>query len=77
MFLMGPINQIKRMFLPVRIIATIIFLAAIGLAIYFGYKRKLLLAVLCAVIELFALIWYSLSYIPYARTLICKLIGLG
>lgn len=74
---MGPINQLKRMFHPVRLVATIVFLASIGLTIYFGYKRKLLLAILFAVIEVVALVWYSLSYIPYARTLICKVIGLG
>lgn len=75
MFLMGPINQLKRMFHPVRIISTLIFLASIALAIYFGWKKKLVAAVLFGVIELFALFWYAISYIPYARDIICKCVG--
>ncbi len=39
MFLMGPISQLKRMFIPSRIIATCIFLVAIAMALFFGYVK--------------------------------------
>lgn len=37
-FLMGPVNQIKKMFAPTRIIATIIVLVSIGLTLFAAIK---------------------------------------
>ncbi len=76
MFLMGPIKQCERMFHPIRLIATLVYLTCIALTIFFGAVRKnTILAIVFGVCELIALFWYSISYIPYARTVICKCIG--
>ncbi|BHF78415.1 Vesicle transport protein SFT2B [Sparganum proliferum] len=53
-FLMGPVQQCKRMFAETRIIAA-------SLVILF-----MVLTIVSAVVFL-ALTWYSLSYIPFAR----------
>eukprot|EP00250_Pteridium_aquilinum_P001548 c11744_g1_i2 orf=325-849(-) len=67
-FLIGPIQQFKMMLDPVRLVATIIYLCSMVLALVSAlYLRFLLLAFVAVVVELLALIWYSLSYIPFAR----------
>jgi len=73
MFLMGPCSQLKSMFHKKRIIATIIYLLSIVLtlvmALAVGNPWLVLLAIL---IQMGALLWYSLSYIPYARECLCS-----
>ncbi|KAK2540905.1 Sft2d2, partial [Columba guinea] len=55
LFLMGPMKQLKRMFEPTRLIATIVML-----------WRKQGLALLFCILQFFALAWYSISFIPFA-----------
>jgi len=70
MFLIGPMRQLKNMFQPHRLIATLIYLFAMGLTLFAAFKLHSAILVLFAVILQFgALFWYTLSYIPYARTL--------
>lgn len=67
-FLMGPVNQCKKMFAKTRVIATIVmFLALIMTLIAAFVIHKKALALLMVVIQFLAMTWYSLSYIPYAR----------
>lgn len=68
-FLMGPLNQLKKMFAKTRVIATILVLVMFVLTLVcaFALKNGAPLAILCCVLQFFALTWYSLSYIPYAR----------
>ncbi|KAF5916592.1 hypothetical protein HPG69_005387, partial [Diceros bicornis minor] len=54
-FLMGPMKQLKRMFEPTRLIATIMVLLCFALT-------------LCSAFWSLALTWYSLSFIPFAST---------
>ncbi|ESN99935.1 hypothetical protein HELRODRAFT_157395 [Helobdella robusta] len=60
-FLMGPLNQLKKMFAETRIIATMMFL-----------WKKTVLAVLFCCLQFLAMAWYSLTYIPYARDAVKK-----
>ncbi|PWA25869.1 hypothetical protein CCH79_00001512, partial [Gambusia affinis] len=55
-FLMGPLKQLKRMFEPTRLIATIVML-----------WHKNVLAILFSILQFLAMTWYSISYIPFAR----------
>ncbi len=72
-FLIGPFNQIKNMFKPVRIIATIVFFLAIGLTLFMAIKVKSTIGVIIAiVIQMCAYTWYVLSYIPFARSMVKK-----
>ncbi|KAK5796940.1 Got1/Sft2-like family-domain-containing protein [Linnemannia elongata] len=75
-FLIGPGKQIKTMFAPVRIVASIVFLAMIvaTLIVAFTIKSTLLCLILC-IIQFLALFWYSASYIPYGRAAIKKVVG--
>uniref|UniRef100_A0A8C5P296 Vesicle transport protein n=1 Tax=Jaculus jaculus TaxID=51337 RepID=A0A8C5P296_JACJA len=60
-FLMGPLNQLKRMFAPTRLIATILVL----------WHKKGLSLIFC-ILQSLALTWYSLSFIPFARDAVKK-----
>ncbi|KAK1226530.1 hypothetical protein PQX77_010495 [Marasmius sp. AFHP31] len=77
-FLIGFFKQLKLMFKPVRIIATIIFLASIGL-IFVGAFVIVngTLCIVFVIIQYLAYTWYTLSYIPYARQAILKFVGMG
>ncbi|KAM6418436.1 vesicle transport protein SFT2B isoform 2-T2 [Pluvialis apricaria] len=64
LFLMGPMKQLKRMFEPTRLIATIVMLwREKGLALFF------------CILQFFALAWYSISFIPFARDAVKKCVS--
>ncbi|KAI7743338.1 hypothetical protein M8C21_032523 [Ambrosia artemisiifolia] len=72
-FLMGSARQLQMMFDPVRIYATSIYIGFVVLALICALlihsKLLTMIAILC---EICALIWYSLSYIPFARSIVSK-----
>jgi len=77
-FLIGFFKQLKLMFKPVRVIATIVFLASIGLVFVGAFVLgNGILCLIFVFIEYLAFTWYTLSYIPYARTAILKAVGMG
>ncbi|KER21281.1 hypothetical protein T265_10362 [Opisthorchis viverrini] len=67
-FLMGPMNQLRRMFQETRIFAAVIMLICMAMTICAAvwWKNKLLCLIFC-ILQSGALTWYSLSYIPFAR----------
>ncbi|KAF9932239.1 hypothetical protein FBU30_008661 [Linnemannia zychae] len=75
-FLIGPGKQIRTMFAPVRMVASIVFLAmmAATFVIAFTVESSILCLILC-IIQFLALFWYSASYIPYGRAAIKKVVG--
>lgn len=76
-FLIGFAKQLKMMFKPVRIVATIVFLASIGLVFVGAFVIKSdILCIIFVIIEYLAYTWYTLSYIPYARSAVLKIFGL-
>ncbi|XP_029789207.1 vesicle transport protein SFT2B [Suricata suricatta] len=72
-FLMGPMKQLKRMFEPTRLIATVMVLLCFTLTLCsaFWWKNKGLALIFC-ILQSLALTWYSLSFIPYARDAVKK-----
>ncbi|XP_077342664.1 vesicle transport protein SFT2A isoform X2 [Lithobates pipiens] len=60
-FLMGPVKQLKKMFEPTRLIATVVML----------WQKKGLAFLFC-ILQFLAMTWYSISYIPFARDAIIK-----
>jgi len=77
-FLIGFFKQLKLMFKPVRVVATFIFLASIGLVFVGAFVlNNGVLCIIFVIIEFLAFTWYNLSYIPYARAAVTKMIGLG
>ncbi|KAG6478175.1 hypothetical protein ZIOFF_061607 [Zingiber officinale] len=72
-FLIGPKRQIDMMLDPVRIYATSIYIASMIIALFSAfYVHNKLLTLLAIILEFGALIWYSLSYIPFARSAVSK-----
>ncbi|CAH1959300.1 unnamed protein product [Acanthoscelides obtectus] len=72
-FLMGPFNQVKKMFASTRYIATIlVFIMFVLTIIAATVWHKPLLALLFIIFQSIAMTWYSLSYIPYARDAVKK-----
>ncbi|KAM9847616.1 vesicle transport protein SFT2A [Aulostomus maculatus] len=72
-FLMGPLKQLKRMFEPTRLIATIVMLLCLVLtlcAVFWWQKRGL--AIIFCILQFLAMTWYSISYIPFARDAVMK-----
>ncbi|KAJ7349233.1 SFT2-domain-containing protein [Mycena albidolilacea] len=77
-FLIGFFSQLKLMFKPVRVVATIILLASIGLIFVGAFTiHSEILCLILVLVEYLAYTWYSLSYVPYARTAVKKFIGFG
>ena len=78
-FFFGPQSQMKRMFKNSRIIATILFLSAlIGTLVFvWFFDKSVWWHRLCLLHLIFlqfcTLFWYTLSYIPFGRTLFKKI----
>ncbi|KAM6219499.1 vesicle transport protein SFT2B [Rhynchocyon petersi] len=72
-FLMGPMKQLKRMFEPTRLIATIVMLLCLVLTLCsaFWWRNKGLALIFC-ILQSLAMTWYSLSFIPFARDAVKK-----
>ncbi|TFY74890.1 hypothetical protein EWM64_g9123 [Hericium alpestre] len=76
-FLIGFAKQLTMMFKPVRIIATIVFIASIALIFVGAFVLDSgVLCIIFVIIEYIAFLWYTLSYIPYARTAVLKVFGM-
>ncbi|KAI4351922.1 hypothetical protein L6164_006221 [Bauhinia variegata] len=73
-FLIGPKRQVTMMLDPVRIYATAIYLASMIIALFCAlYVHNKLLTLIAIILEFGALVWYSLSYIPFARSMVSKI----
>jgi len=76
-FLIGFYKQLKLMFKPVRVVASIVFLASIALVFVGAFVIKNdVICIIFVIVEYLAYTWYTLSYIPYARAAILKVIGM-
>ncbi|XP_073989151.1 vesicle transport protein SFT2B [Rhodnius prolixus] len=72
-FLMGPVKQLKRMFAPTRVISTVLVIVMIGVTLFAAiYLKNAPLCLLFLILQWLAMVWYSLSYIPYARDAVKK-----
>merc|ERR1711907_259990 len=68
LFLFGPMKQIKTMFLPKRRVATIVMLSTIVLTMVIAFTiQEVILIILMLIIQMCAMFWYSLSFIPFGR----------
>jgi len=77
-FLIGFFSQLKLMFKPVRVVATIVFLVSIVLVFIGAFVLgNEVLCLILVIVEYLAYTWYSLSYIPWARSAVKKFVGLG
>ncbi|RYR54854.1 hypothetical protein Ahy_A06g030117 isoform D [Arachis hypogaea] len=66
-FLLGPAQQLGMMFDTARVFATAIYIGCVVIALICALLiHDKLLTIIAIIIEIGALIWYSLSYIPFA-----------
>ncbi|XVE58385.1 hypothetical protein DITRI_Ditri04bG0165700 [Diplodiscus trichospermus] len=73
-FLMGPEQQLRMMFDSVRVYATAIYIGFVVLALICAlWIQSKILTILAIMCEICALIWYCLSYIPFARRIVSDL----
>lgn len=74
-FLVGPWQQVKNMFHKKRVVATIVYLAALVATLVVAIKTGSTIGVLCLIaIQFCALVWYTASYIPFARDALKKML---
>ncbi|XP_027103576.1 uncharacterized protein [Coffea arabica] len=70
-FLIGPGQQIRMMLDPVRIYATAIYVGCVVVALICALLiHSKILTIIAIICEICALVWYSLSYIPFARRMV-------
>mmetsp|Transcript_17478 Transcript_17478/g.37968 ORF Transcript_17478/g.37968 Transcript_17478/m.37968 type:complete len:231 (+) Transcript_17478:8-700(+) len=72
-FLVGVRAQLSAMFHPVRWVAACLYCGGLCItlfACFYGGSLRYLLVLASIIVEVLAMIWYALSYIPYARQLI-------
>ncbi|KAI5124343.1 hypothetical protein M0805_008950 [Coniferiporia weirii] len=68
-FIIGFAQQLKLMFKTTRIIASIIFLGSVAMIFVGAFViGSGLLCIILVIVQFLAYTWYTLSYIPYART---------
>jgi hypothetical protein len=76
MFLSGPLTHAKKMMEKGRIVATVIYFSSMGLTLFCAiHLHSAILTLLAMIVQLAALAWYCLSYIPYARQLASRMFG--
>lgn len=71
-FLYGPVSQVKQMFAMTRLIASLVYLLLLALTLFLAFYSgdipgRVALLVLAVFFQFLALIWYTLSYVPFAR----------
>ncbi|KAM6963063.1 SFT2 domain containing 2a [Aplochiton taeniatus] len=77
MFLMGPVKQLKRMCDKTRALATTIMLTCLVLTLCAAFWWKNFgLALFFVILQCLSFAWYGLSYIPFVRDAILKMISI-
>eukprot|EP00474_Spongospora_subterranea_P011256 CRZ11714.1 hypothetical protein [Spongospora subterranea] len=76
-FLLGPKRQFQSMTASHRWLAALIYVIFIILTLVCALRNppQILLVVLCVICQFMAAVWYSLSFIPYARQAIISCLG--
>ncbi|KAF3834640.1 hypothetical protein F7725_027198 [Dissostichus mawsoni] len=76
MFLMGPMRQLKKMCDKTRALATTLMITCLVLTLCAAFWWKNFgLALLFVILQILSFAWYSLSYIPFVREAILKLVS--
>ncbi|KAL3521634.1 hypothetical protein ACH5RR_019783 [Cinchona calisaya] len=72
-FVIGPAQQMRMMLDPVRIFATSIYVGFVVVALICALLiHSKILTIIAIICEICAFIWYSLSYIPFARRMVSE-----
>jgi hypothetical protein len=67
------------MFHPTRAICTVVYIATLSITLVLAFSAPFTgqgpLLILCIIIQFLSMIYYILSYIPFARTLVWQVCG--
>ena len=76
-FLVGPGKQWRRMWESQRIISTCIYLVSLVMTLFLCFERPhlRLLILLSVITQALALLWYSLSFVPFAHTVLTRVLS--
>lgn len=67
--LWGPVNHLKHLFSGDRILFSAVYFLTIGATLYFSmWRRSFFMTIICALIQILAMVWYIISYIPGGQT---------
>uniref|UniRef100_A0A2P2NFT5 Vesicle transport protein n=1 Tax=Rhizophora mucronata TaxID=61149 RepID=A0A2P2NFT5_RHIMU len=73
-FLIGPARQVTMMFDSTRVYATAVYIGFVVISLICAlWAHNKILTIVAIICEICALIWYSLSYIPFARQMVSNL----
>jgi hypothetical protein len=72
-FLLGPKSQCKKMWDPTRRYTTAFYLAMIVVVLAVALtKQNVFLVLFLLFVEILAATWYSISFIPFGRKMVCS-----
>eukprot|EP01041_Mallomonas_annulata_P001652 gene1652-3198_t len=79
-FLFGPYSQAKKMMASNRIFATGIYFSMMGITLFLAFypdpiPLRVILLMLAVILQFLALMWYTISYIPFAREAVIASFG--
>ena len=75
-FLVGPQSQIEQMASPVRLGATLAYLATIVTTVVSAlFVRDPIVTLISMLLQFCALVWYCASYIPFGRMCLRRCMG--
>lgn len=67
--LWGPVNHLKHLFSGDRLLFTLAYFLTIGATLYFSmWRRSLVMTLIFASVQILAMVWYIISYIPGGQT---------
>ncbi|KAJ1910163.1 hypothetical protein IWQ60_010802 [Tieghemiomyces parasiticus] len=76
MFLIGPMRQLKLAFQPVRLIATLVYVASLVVTLIAAIVLdSMILSIIMVIVQFCALVWYCASYVPFGRKVIESVCG--
>lgn len=69
-FIVGPARQVKNMAHPTRWVTALVYLGAMAATLVFALRlHNALLVLLSMGVQFVAMLWYTLSYVPYGRAM--------
>lgn len=77
LFLSGPRRQCKMMWDPTRRFATLFYLLSIFFTVFCAFYEgipddgRIGIIILCVFVQWIAMLWYTISFIPFARDYVC------
>jgi len=74
-FIVGPTRQFESMFSPVRLLSGLIYIAATVAVLLVALRGWLVLASILFIVQVCSLVWYAMSYVPYAQKLFQRMIS--